>query len=693
MDGQDGKVEPTPLQLEGNVNLVELTKPEGQQSAIKTAVNDGKSVADQIGLTADQVKPGEQQVADPKKVEDPAKTDPEAKVEDPTKTNPNPTVEDPAKANPDAKVDDPSKRAPGDAPTPTQVDDDSSKRAPGDAPTQKDDDSSKRAPGDLPTPPQVDGDVPNDPTDANKLRPELQKELDEKLAAFKAEIDSKNFTIKIGRGEGPCPAMERMQKEIKAKGGKDLSAAEAELANMNPEQTLAEARRIRDRDFQVFKDSNGNPRNWYIQREETNRWSEAEVKDLVAAKEKELRADAEKLQKELEEKEKATPSGPSIKEEGTNFYDPKFNELPKEGEQAQQQKADGPWAEIVREQTGNFFDKRANELPEADSTKTGPDGKPLADSANPLVPEVTLVDPKQAGDQRKDVEEQAVSPGSTADSPQFPSAFLAYKAFDAGGLAGEHWNATNDAQKYIADALKDPATKAELASVPAGILDGKSSVGDAKPVNEFLQSKGLSFQIRDLGQGEMAFAGTLGLEGAWEGKEDTVKVGDKDVPGVVLRQESYKVGDQTVVKLYTKDGVTVYAMPLPEPVNGQQALQTAQQFTPKADSQRTEFNEVKLPMVSLDQTSSLDQLVGMTSQEGTRISEAKMQTKIALDQNGFSVKQGLAAIASRGIQPEAKQFVIDKPFLLWAVHEGGNGKPLFAVRADESTFKDPKQAK
>ncbi len=94
---------------------------------------------------------------------------------------------------------------------------------------------------------------------------------------------------------------------------------------------------------------------------------------------------------------------------------------------------------------------------------------------------------------------------------------------------------------------------------------------------------------------------------------------------------------------------------------------------------------VRMPMVDMDRTVQLDWLKGMSG-NGYVVRQAIAQTRLKLDENGFSIKEGFTVSGERGIPTV---YTIDKPFLLW-VKVKGLTYPVFAVKIDTKYWKDPK---
>lgn len=135
------------------------------------------------------------------------------------------------------------------------------------------------------------------------LSPDVQKELDAKIAAFKKEMADQNFTLSFDAKDGPFQAIQKQRDAAlaKAKSGQELTDAEKALTKMDDKEVLAEARRMRDRDFETMKTKDGKPRHFYTTDDHPTRWTEAEMNKLVADQEKKLLGEAQDAQKKLDE--------------------------------------------------------------------------------------------------------------------------------------------------------------------------------------------------------------------------------------------------------------------------------------------------------------------------------------------------------------------------------------------------------
>jgi hypothetical protein len=273
-------------------------------------------------------------------------------------------------------------------------------------------------------------------------------------------------------------------------------------------------------------------------------------------------------------------------------------------------------------------------------------------------------------------------------SSEYPSEYAIARAFQAGNMLNKDWMAGNAEQRYLVDHLG--RTASELQQVPHNVIDGIASAGDEKPINNFLEKHGLSMRLDRLNRDDVGFAATLALKGSWSGERSEITVDNKTYPAALVHDvKTFKQGNTDVVELYKKDGITVYAAPVGnEKMTSFQVTEKAQSLTPNRSTPSGSETSVLLPMVSKDVQVELDGLKGMRATDGTRISQAKMQTKLAIDEKGFDVVQGVAFAASKGI---SFPLTIDKPFIVWATCDGCS-EPLFATTVDQRYWKDPKKA-
>lgn len=130
----------------------------------------------------------------------------------------------------------------------------------------------------------------------------------------------------------------------------------------------------------------------------------------------------------------------------------------------------------------------------------------------------------------------------------------------------------------------------------------------------------------------------------------------------------------------------VYLTPYDGQLKSFEALELATQSTPGQSARAGRYDALKMPMIDMYQSSELRGLLGLSSaDQQKKISQALMQTILKADENGFSVKQGVAFAATRG-GPEV--YDIQQPFVIWAVQDGCK-EPLFAIPVEKKYWRDP----
>lgn len=153
------------------------------------------------------------------------------------------------------------------------------------------------------------------------LSEEAQRKIKEDLAAYSKSLTDNNFTFGFQATEGPWNAIDRMQQAARAKqkAGQELTAEDKAVLSIKREDLVAESRRIRDRDFKKFAETENRnpPRDWYTTKDKTSRYTDQEMQQMVEAKEKELRAAAEKSARDeiARQQEEARKEAERIKQE------------------------------------------------------------------------------------------------------------------------------------------------------------------------------------------------------------------------------------------------------------------------------------------------------------------------------------------------------------------------------------------
>lgn len=289
--------------------------------------------------------------------------------------------------------------------------------------------------------------------------------------------------------------------------------------------------------------------------------------------------------------------------------------------------------------------------------------------------------------------EQATGGSSDkADTKQFPSDVLFQKAMTASPeWAKAKWDGVNAPQKELLNAIKDPAVKALADSLPPGMLD--AAAGNPKQVNDFLEKKGFGRLLQETNPKESAVAATLSIQKDWTAEKTQMQSGDKTYSSVDKDGKVYNVDGKKFAELYKDptDGITVYAIPNKPGMTGEQAMKEAKNLIGKADAaHKVDEGIIRAPMIDLSKTEDLNWLKGMHAGQDLNVRQAKMQTMLKMDENGFDAKQALAMSATRGLKPPSPEpkFQLNTEFTFVVAKDG---KPLFAIPVEKEDWKDPKR--
>lgn len=292
----------------------------------------------------------------------------------------------------------------------------------------------------------------------------------------------------------------------------------------------------------------------------------------------------------------------------------------------------------------------------------------------------------------KKLEQSTGGNNDKADTKQFPSDVLFQKAMTASPeWAKANWNGVNTPQKELLSAIKDPAVKALADSLPPGMLD--AAAGNPKQVNDFLEKKGFGRLLQETNPKESAVAATLSIQKDWKAEKSTMQSGDKTYTSVDKDGKVYNVDGKKFAELYSdpKDGITVYAIPNKPGMTGEQAMKEAKNLISKADaSTLVDEGKIRAPMIDLSKTEDLNWLKGMhATNTDLTVRQAKMQTMLKMDENGFDAKQAIAMSATRGFkQPVEPKFQLNTEFTFVVAKDG---KPVFAIPVEKEDWKDPKR--
>ena len=135
------------------------------------------------------------------------------------------------------------------------------------------------------------------------------------------------------------------------------------------------------------------------------------------------------------------------------------------------------------------------------------------------------------------------------------------------------------------------------------ILDATAQTGGVDKVNKFLADHGMDMRLDPMsGKNDIAMAAVLALKGQWKGLETTMTVDGKEYPAAIVKHvETFKKDGVDVVKLYEKDGVSVYAAPMGDnKLTSFQVTQKAESLTPDSSTERGFATQVVMPKVHKD---------------------------------------------------------------------------------------------
>jgi hypothetical protein len=301
--------------------------------------------------------------------------------------------------------------------------------------------------------------------------------------------------------------------------------------------------------------------------------------------------------------------------------------------------------------------------------------------------------PEKEGDLSKQYGDYVQEVGSkqsalSTKSEVFPSIPLIAAALDStkgtngGSLLEQHWLPKNKEQEYVIENL--PKAAQDLQSIlPRNILFAAAGEGadGAVRVNKLMKEHGLNMELKNPGSG-IIIGSVLDIQGSWAAKKTTLQRDDnqKTYEAESVKGAYTKVNDQLVAQVYHHDGLSVYVSPVNGGVSGFDAIKKAQELTPDKDKFEDEARDatITLPAVSKSVVNEVPELVGMTNSSGQTIAAATQATKFEMNDKGFSAKQGLEMIVTRGAG--GKQLMMNGDFMVWIVDEkSANSTPIFAT--------------
>ena len=264
------------------------------------------------------------------------------------------------------------------------------------------------------------------------------------------------------------------------------------------------------------------------------------------------------------------------------------------------------------------------------------------------------------------------------------------------------WDAQNDTQrefltKYYNPGREESTQIEEMEAIASDV---------ASVINQFLQKRGFSIKLEELGPDEYGMAAVLDYPWKWadqDGEDIQMQAADGGYyPAAQLKHgiSFYTTPEnQVLVRLETQTADVIW-MAMEDNSSKDYALvsqvqhlqQSARPATLKTDEEQP-ITAVEFPQVDLDLETRVDWIIGMraTNPEGRRvvITQAAQQTKLKMNHTGGRCKSAAAVAAAfecMFISPPA--FKIDKPFLLWC-ERPGLSQPLFALHLCPDVWETP----
>lgn len=259
------------------------------------------------------------------------------------------------------------------------------------------------------------------------------------------------------------------------------------------------------------------------------------------------------------------------------------------------------------------------------------------------------------------------------------------------------WSPTNDRQREFIRIFEE--NRAQTARIPE--IESLSS-SSHQLINEFLRERGFSIALSPFAPGDFGVASVLKLALEWLERGVEVPIFDpqgRRYPGVKIKGEGVEFfanpeHDHPIVVLKTKTGdevlLTVAGSPVPIPAAA--LADFAKAITGHLGHHPERIEEVRFPMIDLDQQVDVSWLVDMSTLDESkmpwRIDQALQQTKFRMNEVGAKVESAMAVgmryTSFRPIMP----YVIDQPFVA-IVRRPSLKEPIFVGYIDKDVWKKP----
>lgn len=258
-------------------------------------------------------------------------------------------------------------------------------------------------------------------------------------------------------------------------------------------------------------------------------------------------------------------------------------------------------------------------------------------------------------------------------------------------LGKTHWSSQNGSQEQLLELHQK--LKGDLNKIPAKVVDGLAST-DANKLNSFLKDHGYNASFKPLSKNGIGLVTTTELAGEWRGRDaGQIETGGKSYPAFKLKtNEVYNVGGRPVAKIYEnrESGIKVFVAPYDGTPRGVDASQIAKDLTPATGSRKAGYDSVRMPKVDMDRSLPLTWMIGLKNSKGQSVEQARVQTQVQMDENGFKAKEAISLLTLKGI--DQKTLTLDKPFMFWIMKDDVS-YPLFATTIDKQYWKAPPKRK
>ena len=256
----------------------------------------------------------------------------------------------------------------------------------------------------------------------------------------------------------------------------------------------------------------------------------------------------------------------------------------------------------------------------------------------------------------------------------------------ATGVEGQEWNLP-EAGAGLAESL--PEMYAEVPNL-TDVMSSEVQIGGVDKVNEFLVDEGFSIQLESIaGPDDIAAASVLdiGVEWLQAGESGEMRLSDSNgqidydsekvdsvtmsIPEDLDENEARPFFTGTVeghehpiAVVRTAEGYLVCMTRLDEAPEGSTDLHSlAESMTQNSDF-TNEYGAISFPMVDFHREGDINEILGAELGK-YKITEAKYEHMLRMNENGARAQAAAAAVASKGMDEGPPKLYIDGPFLVW----------------------------